>query len=115
MRDCPKCGAHVDGQWCQVCGEGKPGGVGIQAKRDWLCVNSERGQRCANLGTLSMGTQSTGASGKDAPDPRYCYMHFPPFKGRYHKGATPPPMGFQALKDLAHRIAPTQREPGEEG
>ena len=102
MRDCPKCGAAVDGEVCGVCGEGrreKP----KSAPRDpdwWRCADVYRGQRCGKAGSISHNTHGGG--------PWYCRQH----AFRDGGGGELPPGGFRAISDLANGV---MREPGQEG
>lgn len=76
MRDCPKCGAHVDGLVCSFCGEGKAKRSAERPAADptrWLCANEEHGQRCAKLGVYTSSTKGS--------EQWYCADHFAPLRG----------------------------------
>jgi hypothetical protein len=95
MKDCPTCGAHVDGDYCQRCNTGKRGQKGVNPDRN--CPD------CGRQGSIS--------DNMDGSPPWFCGDHY-----RSHKNLnaqrTGPPRGWQALRELA---AGRWREPGEEG
>jgi len=115
MLDCPNCGESTyDGASCSAC-RFVVRGKKLPAPHDPShlgCWFGERGQRCAELGTLSQGTKGEG--------PWYCTQHFPPFAGRrYGIKPTLPPKGFDSLKVVLEKKFPAltlyDRQPGEEG
>ncbi len=92
MRDCPKCGAPVDGVSCKECGEGKAVTGKGTSGQDWQCGHYDRGQRCAGLGVWSPSTTGTG--------PWFCRLH----DGRAYVGhRTRPPGGFKQLQDVLRK------------
>lgn len=112
MRDCPNCGAAVDGLVCAACGHGKKaenGGRVLPSRHwkehwpeEWNCCHVERGQRCANPGAFSESVKGGG--------PFCCKQHYPPFARRNYGPAALPPKGWQSVHDALRT-----REPGEEG
>ncbi len=107
MRDCPKCSKPVDGLSCAFCGwvdptspaVAVPAIAPIHERAHLRCSDVFKGQRCAELGSLSEGTKGEG--------PWWCAKHFPPFAGRsWTRKPSPPPRGFQPLKDVLRKIDP---------
>lgn len=95
MKNCPECGAAVDGLVCPHCQyRDASAPLGRQGRPDhWLCVHEDRGQRCANAGSL---TESTRGSER-----WYCAQHFPLFAGRgYGQHRSAPAGGFKTLTDV---------------
>ena len=108
MRDCPQCGAFVDGEQCQKCrySEAKRGHTALPDVDKYRCAWTDRGVRCTNAGTWSDSTNGSG--------PWYCRDC-----DRRRAGIStrhPPPQGFKAISNLFRELEPVyQREPGEEG
>jgi hypothetical protein len=91
MKDCPTCGAVVDGPTCLACGPKPSGAKGAPADPNWrLCSNVEYGQRCARAGTISHSTYGGG--------PWFCPQHF------FHEHRTVAPYsGLRPLRELMSR------------
>src|SRR5574343_1652812 len=97
MRDCPKCGAAVDGPWFKTCGEGRTASA-KQAPTDpthGLCHYEDRGQRCGNLGTFSPSTNGSG--------PWFCRQHIP---GSRDASGQRTPDGARKLAAIAASLRP---------
>lgn len=84
MRDCPKCGAPVDGVACPTCGHGQP----KQAKKADDAID-RRCPRCGGLGVFSTNTNGSG--------PWYCREHSTRSVGG---SSCPPPGGFASLREI---------------
>jgi len=84
MVDCPKCGKPVDGDQCQFCSARAKG-----AGRDPMLCAAEG---CQNRGSVSASLKGGGF---------YCREHLPEFQAFRDGIPCPPPMGFQALRNLA--------------
>lgn len=97
MRDCPKCGAPVDGNACASCGYNETKTTGkATVVRDpdwWRCAFWDRGERCENAGGIGLGTLGNAVW--------YCRTHVDIVRAGIDRksGATPPPKGFQSLRD----------------
>lgn len=103
MRDCPKCAKAVDGATCPFCGYSELPATSRARERDpdwWRCVHEDRGQRCANPGSVSP-TVHGGAKGTSGP--WFCWQHVPAMQQFKEGEACAPPMGFAALKALVKR------------
>ncbi len=100
MLDCPSCKKPVDGLTCPFCGYSElPAIVPGQVARDpdwWRCCHEDRGQRCANAGSISPSThgQTTGTKSKSGP--WYCWQHVPAMQQFKDGVRSPPPEGFFA-------------------
>lgn len=96
---CPQCGGSLADKAiaCNAagCGWEAPRSTGkTSAPLDpnrLLCVDEFRGQRCANLGTISPNTYPSVRSGEPHPGPWYCRDHYPPFRGAVTAGHGPRP------------------------
>lgn len=106
MRECPKCQTTVDGLICQTCGFREEGAPSFDPSRH-LCVHVERGQRCANAGSLTANLYPHVSAGTAHPGPFYCHLHFPPFVhwGRQDK-RVPPKGGFERIRHALRRTDP---------
>lgn len=101
MRDCPNCGAHVDGLRCSGCGFSEAGAGPVADPNRFLCEHVDRGLRCANAGTLTSNTVGP-AGGKGAhPGPWFCARHFKPLRD----GAQDP-NGAERIAEIAARYRP---------
>jgi hypothetical protein len=108
MRDCPSCGAAVDGLTCKACGHVERAGVAASlpqgyderiaeiTRRQPQCAHTVRGMQCAKIGTISPATTGDG--------PWFCADHMPGLSRPSQHYA--PPHGFESLRALTHRVAP---------
>jgi hypothetical protein len=98
MRDCPKCGAFVDGLRCKSCGYAEPGAKASDPDR-YRCEHVDRGQRCAGVGSISPSIHGTG--------PWFCAQHMPGLGERSSESA--PAGTFEALRALTKRVVPVPK------
>jgi len=84
MKDCAQCGKPVDGDQCQFCSARAKG-----AGRDPMLCAAEG---CQNRGSVSASLKGGGF---------YCRDHLPEFQAFRDGIPCPPPMGFQALRNLS--------------
>ena len=109
-RDCPECNSPCDGSTCRSCGWTEHGTTTRPADPTrFLCHHEDRGQRCANLGTLSPSTLGGG--------PWYCWQHARHVHGGNAYGSQPPgsvrrTLGFKRLdaEEIAERLAIQQEQ-----
>ncbi len=103
MRDCPSCGAFVDGEVCPKCrySESKRSGkVDDDPDRNRCAHVDPHYGRCKLAGTIAYNLQGGG--------PWYCRSHDKAASGIMQR--TAPPGGWQSLRNVLRT-----REPGEEG
>lgn len=100
MRQCPDCSAPLLAPFvsCNACSWGIGKGEKVRDPLHLVCCHVFQGQRCAEPGALSEGIKGEG--------PWYCARHFPPFANRNWGKPTPPPRGFQPLKDILRKVDP---------
>jgi hypothetical protein len=87
MRECPTCGAVVDGLYCLKCSAGK---TAKATDPDWWrCADTDaQGQRCSRPGALTESTRGA--------ERWHCHLHYAPFRGRgYGIKRAPPPQGWR--------------------
>lgn len=101
MRDCPTCGAAVDGLTCPICAHSEAGPVRPPRPDHWQCTDVDRsGARCARAGSTTESTMGSTLW--------WCADHFPLWRMR--RGTkSPPPANWKPANLGKARIQPMRQ------
>ena len=96
MRSCPRCSQPIgeEARSCEGCGwkDRRSGQADRFDPFRFVCSHEDRGQRCANVATMSQSTLGGG--------PWFCHEHFPPFRSIGAERYRAPAGVFRSLKSL---------------